>query len=216
MLGVPRARRADDGEVQATGCAVAIASAAVAAGSAVEIAGRIGDDADGDAVVLDLARRGIGHAALLRVGGLATSGTEATSVRGLAAADVELALRYLPGYRVVVVAEELEQGGIGAAVEAASWAGAHLVVVSESDRAVPGLPDASTVLLTPHGDPDRATAGAPDGTLDRTPAGTPDRAQDGAFAALVGAYSAALDRGIDPKRAFAEEAARFNPEHVDE
>ena len=137
-------------------------------------------------------------------------------MRSLAAADVELALRYLPGYRVVVVAEELEQGGIGAAVEAASWAGAHLVVVSESDRAVPGLPDASTVLLTPHGDPDRATAGAPDGTLDRTPAGTPDRAQDGAFAALVGAYSAALDRGIDPKRAFAEEAARFNPEHVDE
>jgi hypothetical protein len=191
VLGVPRAVRADDGSVSAGGRVVAVAAAAVTAGTAVEIAGRIGDDADGDAVVLDLADRGMGHAALLRVGGLATPGIGNGLGQELPAADAELALRYLPGYRVVVVADDVGDETLAAAAAAASWAGAHLVVIAASDREPPGLPSASTVLVAP----------ADDG--------------EGAFEALVGAYAAGLDRGEPAERAFADRSAVFNPERID-
>jgi len=195
VLGAPCSESDVDGVVVAGGRAVAIARAAVAAGAVVEVAGRIGDDADGDAAVLDLGRRGIGHAALLRVGGLATPDVDEGAGTALAAADVELALRYLPSYGVVVVTEDVDRGGIGAAAEVAAWAGAHLVVVGEGDEPIVGLPDASTVLVAPR------------------PADGEE--QGGAFASFVGAYAAAIDRGVDPGRAFADQAAIFNPERID-
>jgi hypothetical protein len=169
---------------------VAIAGAAVAGGAAVELAGRVGGDEDGDHVVLDLARRGIGHAALLRVGGLSTPALEGGSTTGLAAADVDLALRYLPAYRVIVVTEELDPAVLGAAIEAASWAAAQLVVIGEKVAAAADLPEGSTILQPPGDEP------------------------DGAFASLVGAYAAALDGGTDPDSAFTELAASFHAERI--
>jgi hypothetical protein len=188
VLGSPIAAPRDEDALGAAGSAVSIAEAAAAAGSSVEIVGRIGDDEPGDAVILDLARRGIGHAALLRVGGLVTQVASGGGV-GLDAGDVELALRYLPGYRVVVATDGLSPEALAAAVAAATWAEAHFILIGDPG-AVDGLPDASTVLQPP------------------------DTGENGGFASLVGSYAAAIDRGVEPDRAFADLAALFNPERV--
>jgi hypothetical protein len=148
-------------------------------------------------VLLDLARRGVRHVAVLRDAERPTAvlpadiadDLEAESdpepePRGndaqptLDAADLELALSYLPEYAVIVVAESLSSGALRVAADAAGWSEAALVVVgAAADLA--GLPDNATVFAPPDGDP------------------------DGAFAAMVGAYAAGLDRGDDPRAAFA-------------
>ncbi len=67
VIGCPGYRSPDGNAPDAAaGTAADIARAAVAAGARVELVGKIGDDATGDALVLALARDGIGHAALLR------------------------------------------------------------------------------------------------------------------------------------------------------
>lgn len=96
----------------------------------------------------------------------------------LEAADLELALRYLTNVGVLVLA-----GGDPAlakvAVEAADWSQASLIVLVAPGAPAPGdLPASSTVLSSPAADP------------------------DGAFGSLVGAYAAALDRGVDAATAF--------------
>lgn len=189
VLGLPRFVVTEEGATIAAGRVVSIAVAAVEAGSGVEIAGRIGDDSAGDAVVIDLARRGIGHAALLRIGGLATPAVDADSGPPIIGADVELALRYLPGYRVIVAADELDATAVAAASDAASWAGASLVVVGESPGTA-SLPEAATILRPSEAEP------------------------DGAFASLVGRYAAALDQGIAPEQAFADLADVFKSERI--
>jgi hypothetical protein len=194
IVGTPLVARTEDGKVAAGGRTVAIAAGATAAGAPVEIVGRIGDDADGDSVALDLARQGIGHAALLRVGGLVNPGA-ADAITPLPAADIELALRYLPTYRVVVVADPLDDDGLAAVVAAATWADAHLIVIGREGAGPPTAnlpPDAATILDAPD-DEEEA---------------------DGGFAILVGAYAAALDRGEEPGAAFADQASRFNPERI--
>jgi hypothetical protein len=202
VIGTPRSAPAEDGTVTAAGRAVEIAAAATGAGSTVEIAGRLGDDGDGDGVALDLARRGIGHAAVLRVGGLATP-RALDALPTLPGPDLELALRYLPTYRVVVVADPLEDEAFAAVAEAATWADAHLIVVAGDDGrpAAANLPPAAVTVF------DAPVASGTDG--DPGDGGAGD-----AFAALVGAYAAALDRGEEPGAAFADQASRFNPERL--
>lgn len=190
VIGTPRFATDEDGEPVAAGLAVDIAAAAVRLGAAVEFSGRIGDDERADAIVLDLGRRGIGHAALLRLGGLrVTDDSDAGPPTGPAAADVDLALRYLTGYAVVVVADELAPDALDAAMEAAAWCDAHLVVISRYEGPPMGLPESSTVLEPP---------------------------DDGgeAFAAFVGAYAAAIDRGDDAATAFAALESSFVPERI--
>src|SRR5450756_2135177 len=58
--------------VDAGGLAAGIARAAAAAGAEVQLIGKVGDDPAGDAVLLALARGGVGHIALLRDAGRAT------------------------------------------------------------------------------------------------------------------------------------------------
>ena len=94
----------------------------------------------------------------------------------LDAGDVELALRYLPDYDVVVIAQQLDPAATTAVIDAARWANAWLIAIASS--AAPGLP-ADTTVLEPPGE---------------------DAA--GAFATVVGRYAAALDRGDDPGEAF--------------
>jgi hypothetical protein len=96
----------------------------------------------------------------------------------LDAGDLALALRYLPDYRVVVIAQELDAAAVAAVVEAARWAGAALVVATPGAGATAGLPDDTTVLEAPEH-------------------------AEGAFAALVGRYAVALDQGKQPAAAFA-------------
>ena len=192
--------------VRATGLAMDVARAAVAAGAAVQVVARVGDDAAGDAVLLDLAGAGVGHVAVLRGIGLPTpvqsrletndelvlgTALEAEGDPGarepedadaglpIDADDLELALRYLPDYRVVVVASELDPASWATAVAAAEWAGAALVGVVRTGTQVPDLPADATVLERPSDD------------------------ADGTFASMVGRYAAGLDAGEDPAAAFA-------------
>jgi hypothetical protein len=204
--------------IVAGGLAVDIARRAAGSGSAVQIVGRVGEDAAGDQVLLALAATGIGHVAVLREPGRPTptaspvsSGstspdgpalgevlledTDPTDDGDLAAnaagsdghapglsvdaADLELALRYVPDYRVLVVAADLDPSTLDAVVAAAGWSGAYLVMLLSEAAAGTGIPDSATALLRPQIDP------------------------DGAFAAMVAGYAVALDRGDEPRSAFA-------------
>src|SRR6478752_2431859 len=71
VIGRPTGRVAD-GAIAASGMASRVALSAAGAGRAVQLVGRVGDDPTADAVVLDLARGGVGHVALLRDGTRAT------------------------------------------------------------------------------------------------------------------------------------------------
>jgi len=188
------------------GRACRIALAAATAGSQVELVGRTGDDPAGDALLLALAHAGVGHVAMLRdparptpivepeaedaedaedAGDLLDPSAPTTTpvaVGGaprLEAADVSLGLRYLPGFDVLVVAEDVPADALPVAVEAAEYAGAQLVVlVRPGTGPVTALPS-STVLEVP------------------------DDGGDGPFGELVGRYAAAIDRGASPEAAFA-------------
>jgi hypothetical protein len=187
----------------ASGAAPLIARSAAACGAAVEVVGRIGDDGVGDAVLLDLAAAAIGHVAVLRAPGAATpidaasvatddgalssvlDDADATAERvnddmalPIDAGDVDLALRYLPDYRVIVVAADLDAAGWSTVIAAASWSGAHLVGVVRPGEEPADVPHDATILQRPHTD-------------------------DGSFAAMVGRYAAALDSGDEPAAAFA-------------
>jgi len=212
VVGSPIGRPAMTGVV-AGGIAADVATAIATSGGAVQIVGRVGDDAAGDAVLLTLAAAGVGHVAVLREPTHSTPtaapapGTPASpdgpdlgesiladeeaddagaadEPRGLSmdAADLQLALRYLPDYRVLVLAADLDPEPLSTVVEAAGWAGAHLVAVVGRDGEALALPPDATVLERPVVDP------------------------DGAFARVVAAYSLALDEGREPRAALADAA----------
>jgi sugar/nucleoside kinase (ribokinase family) len=204
--------------IVAGGLTSEIARRCAATGAAVQVVGRVGEDAAGDQVLLALAAAGIGHVAVLREPGRPTPTAAPTSdgsaspdgpalgealldeldladgdtgtadgnapadePAGLSvdAADLELALRYVPDYRVLVVAGDLDPSALDAVVAAAGWSGADLVVLAPDGASMTGIPDTATALQRPATDP------------------------DGAFAAMVAGYAVALDRGDDPRSAFA-------------
>jgi hypothetical protein len=218
VVGQPSYREPSSTESgRAVGAAVGVARAAAVAGAAVQLVARIGADAPGDAVLLDLARARIGHAAILRDPGHPTPnlppqsdddpsadaevgagllsadpGPDAPArdqqpdparggvAIGLDPEDVELALRYLAGYGVIVVAEPLADATLAIVAEAAAFTGAQLIVVAAPGSARPALDPtiAVTILEAPQEDPDEQ------------------------FAALVGRYAAALDAGVAADEAF--------------
>ena len=215
VVGSPIAEPIGHG-IRAGGLGADIARRSTAAGSAVQIVGRVGEDAAGDQVLLSLAAEGIGHVAVLREPGRPTpaaapiAGASASpdgpalgeellgdadvpdaanagevgaggEPPGLSvdAADLELALRYVPDYRVLVVEADLDASALDAVVAAATWSGAHIVALMPDGSTTTTLPDNATALLRPADDP------------------------DGAFAAMVAGYAVALDRGDEPRSAFA-------------
>ncbi|MGH2406625.1 MAG: hypothetical protein ACRDF7_00915 [Candidatus Limnocylindrales bacterium] len=162
-----------------------IATACAKSEAKVELVGTIGDDAAGDAVTVDLARAGVGHAALLRLPGVATStagevpGALTGSGPRLDAGDLDLGLRYLHDVRVIVVAELLPEELESIIVEAAAYAGAVIVAVAGPGTSVGAvMAEAATVLEAP------------------VAALTP-------FAEMIGRYAAGLDAGASPADAFA-------------
>jgi hypothetical protein len=221
VVGQPAYRPASDtvpggSPGAAAGPAVDVARAAVGAGASAQIIGKVGADHTGDVLLLDLARVGIGHAAVLRDPGRPTpaapSQTDAETREDpdeglildprleehdevpqaraepvdsrarltLDPGDVELGLRYLTGYRVIVAAEPLGEATLAVIAEAAAYAGAHLVVVTAPGSARPILDPSIpvTLLEAPPDDPDEQ------------------------FASLVGRYAAALDAGVAADEAF--------------
>ena len=96
----------------------------------------------------------------------------------LAPEDLDLALRYLVTFAVLVVAEPLEAATLTVAAEAAAFSGAHLVIVGQPAE-VPRVPaDGITILEPPPVDP------------------------DGDFAGLVARYAVSLDGGSPAAAAF--------------
>jgi len=206
VVGFPAWRPSEPAGPAGRACAIAIAAAA--SGSPVEIVGRIGDDPSGDSLLFGLARAGVGHAAVLRdparptpswlpvadadaADPLAEAPEPAAPVAAPAAAprlerdDVVLALSYLTSFRVLVVADDVPPEVVPACVDGAAFAGAHLVVlVPDGSQTPTGLPETATVLAAP-----------------------PLLGDDG-FAGVVAAYAAALDRGVDPAQAFAAAVGR--------
>ena len=162
-----------------------IALAAARAGGRVELVGSVGDDADGDAVIVELGRAGIGHAAVLRDPAGSTPrvddpGAPDGQLPRLEAADIELGLRYLAECQVLVAAESLPADVLGIVIDAAVYHGAALVVLAAQGQPPAGdLPEAATVLEVPTDD-------------------------GGAFAELVGRYAAFLDSGRLPADAWAD------------
>src|SRR5437899_11957235 len=144
VIGCPTGRLVD-GAIAASGMSSRVALSAAGAGRAVQLVGRVGDDPTADAIVLDLARGGVGHVALLRDGTRATpleppdlDGAEVddaddeaelatpdprTTDEGpaLEAADVDLGLRYLTEFAVLVIADPVDRATTGVVAQAARW-----------------------------------------------------------------------------------------------
>jgi hypothetical protein len=210
VIGSPIGR-ISDGVIASAGMASRVAIVAAAAGRTVQLVGKTGDDPTADGVVLDLARGGVGHAALMRdparatpletpgVEGTAevdaelpgddelpgegrtatTAGTNDTDGPALEAADVDLGLRYLTEFAVVVLAEPVGPEIVAIVADAARWGEARMILVVGAGMSAPdGLPADAIVLEAPEADP------------------------DGAFATLVGTFAAALDVGTEPHEAF--------------
>jgi len=100
----------------------------------------------------------------------------------LAPEDLDLALRYLTSFAVLIVAQPLSPATLAVAVESAAYSGAHLILIDATEAetaAVATVPvDDITALLSPADD------------------------TEGQFAGLVGRYAAALDGGTAPAAAF--------------
>ena len=200
VIGQPVLTRVE-GNAVATGSAARIALTAADRGAAVQLIGKVGDDPDGEALVLALARGHVGHVAVLRDPAHRTPveltetdeflapegelpGANSTAGPGLDAGDVELGLRYLTEFRVVVVADELGETALRVAADAAGWNNGTLLAVVPHGRPEPaGMPSDAIVLGAPADD------------------------VDGVFDRLVGQLAAAIDAGADPRAAFREAVA---------
>jgi sugar/nucleoside kinase (ribokinase family) len=190
--------RSDGAETVPAGFAAVVASMAATQGSRVELVTRVGDDDVGDAVLIGLARAGVGHVATLRDAGRRTplrpaegeaqspidddgdaeADRESDVAPVLDAADAGLALRYLADYRVIVLAHMLDPDLIGEVVSAARWAGAHLVIVTPPDfTSAASLPDSALVVAA--------------------------EVDAEAIASRLGAYASAIDAGHEPDTAYA-------------
>ena len=206
VVGSP-AGRIVDGRVALAGIAAEAARAAAAAGATVQLVGRVGDDPAADTLLLGLATAGVGHVAVLRdptrptpiadevdaegpgeeldPGDPATErATAADGPIDLDGGDVDLGLRYLTDFNVLVLVPPATESVARIAIEGARWASARLVLVVD------------------HGTP-AAVEVPPDAIVLQAPADDPN----GAFASVVGRLAAALDAGGSPEDAFARVVA---------
>lgn len=192
------------------GLAPEIARAAAAAGARVELISKAGDDPAGDAVLLALAREGVGHVATLRdparltpvrprpdeptdpadpsVDSEAAAADPAGRAATAAADDPEPTLDAADislalRYLTdfeVLVAVHASTDLLAEATAAASWSGARLVAVVEPDSDVPAGLPADALVVAAAAD-DAAGVGA-----------------------RIGRYAAALSRGDDAAAAYRE------------
>jgi len=124
----------------------------------------------------------------------------------LEAGDLQLGLRYVADFSVLVLAEPLEPDARRAAFEAAAYGQAHVIVIgsagagagADSTTAASEIDSAGACAPSP------AAAADDPATSATTAFEAPVENPGGAFAVLVGRYAAALDAGRDPRAAFAE------------
>jgi sugar/nucleoside kinase (ribokinase family) len=206
VIGNPIGRAVElGGGVDGTPARTAIAAAR--GGGGVQLVGKTGEDPLGDEVLMALAAAGVGHVAMLRDPDhptpLAVPAEDAAPPPAmldgddeplvavlpadladrptLEAADVQLALRYLPDQRVIVVAEPQTDAVVAVVAEAADYAGACLVLVASASSQRP----ARALVIEPPMD---------------------DR--DGLFGSLLGELAVLLDSGASPDEALRGLAAR--------
>ena len=150
-------------------------------GAGVEAVGVVPADGIGDRLLLELRSAGVGHAAVLR-----------SPAPALEAADLDLALRYLPDIRAIVLVQP-DAELIATASASAVWLGAGLVIVTSDGGPLPvdgpGV-ERSVVLAPPGADP------------------------DGAFAGFVAVLAVGLARGDAPAEAWAEATTALGVEPV--
>jgi hypothetical protein len=218
VVGLP-AYRETGGEGWVGGVAAGVAIAAREAGCAVELAGKVGDDAAGDAVVLVLGQLGIGHAALLRD---ATRPTPLLVEVEAAAGDDEAS--------AAAVADEVA-GGEPPGGAAGVTSGPGLLPADPAERPALEAADVAlglqylsgiSVVVLAEPLPAEAVAAAVEGvafcgaqlvvvsasgaTLPTLPAGATaleaPSDDDGSFARLVGVFAVGLDGGLPAAEAF--------------
>jgi hypothetical protein len=114
---------------------------------------------------------------------------DAAARPALEAADVDLALRYLPQASVIVLADPLPEATLEAGIQGAAFVEARLVVLVPAGGSAPSVPPETTVLEAPLED-------------------------DGSFGRLVGTFAGALEAGVDPAAAFREAVAASGWESV--
>ena len=197
VLGRPRVYRPEpDGDLAPGGLAVELALAAAREGADVELVGAIGDDPEGDRIVVELGRGGVGHAALMRDPAtrtpLITQPRDARPLPRLEAADVEMGMRYMAECRVLVISAELDPDALEAAQESADFHSAMVVMVANAGTVDPALlRDDVTLLERPVTEDDEAVEDA-----------VVVAADDADFGAFVAEYAVRLDRGEAPAQAF--------------
>ena len=152
--------------------ALEVARRAAATGARVEMVGAAAPDADGDASLLELAKVDIGHATVIR-----------SRAAGLEPADLDLALRYLPDIRAIVLIAP-DPSLLAPSAAASGWSGAGLVIVAEGGSAPDTTATPHAIVLEP-----------------------PSTDRDGTFAGLVAALAVRLDAGDDPKTAWQSTAS---------
>lgn len=160
----------------ASNAVVEIARRAAAAGARTEIVGVAPPGAAGDRQLGELAAAGVGHATVTR-----------SAAAGIEPADLELALRYLPDIRAIVLVTPAAPL-LATALAAVRWSGAGLLVVGPLDA------DAAAAIVASGG----AAGGASGAIVLEPPARDPDRA----FAGVVAALAVRLDAGEDPAHAW--------------
>lgn len=133
------------------GLAVELARRAADSGARTEIVGVAPPDEVGDRLLVELAAAGVGHATVTR-----------SAAGGIEAADLDLALRYLPDVRAIVLVRPTASL-LPPALAAATWSGATLVIVGPLDAdpvaVLAAAPAPPMVLEPPPSDPDGAFAG---------------------------------------------------------
>ncbi|MEY4389294.1 MAG: pfkB family carbohydrate kinase [Chloroflexota bacterium] len=114
---------------RAAGLAADVARAIAGTGARVEIVGRVGDDAAGEELLLDLSRAGVGHVAVLRDPAHPTPQHPAAGIAA-DAADLRLALGYLrdADTSAILLVDPLDPSLAAEALEAARYGSARLVV----------------------------------------------------------------------------------------
>jgi hypothetical protein len=157
------------------GTVLEVARRAAATGARTEIVGVAPTGRVGDRQLAQLAGAGVGHATVTR-----------SAAAGIEPADLDLALRYLPEVRAVVLVAP-PTPLLASAIAAAAWSGAGLVVVGPLDA------DAAAALDAAGGDP---------GQIGPTVLDPPARDPDGAFAGVVAALAVRLDAGEGPDSAW--------------
>jgi hypothetical protein len=222
VVGLPAYADSPDAERCAGGLAVEVASAARSRGGAVELVGKVGDDGAGDAVVVALARLGIGHAALLRDPVLPTpvlarpaaddaaAELDAVELDAVELDAVEPDVRLLP--EDAAARPGLDPADVDLALRFLPTAGVIVLADALSGDAIAAAVDgaafatARLIVLVPAGAAPPALP--PEATVLETP---PD--DDGSFARMVGLFAGALDAGADPRAAFEEavEASGWEP-----